>query len=276
MNSKPSDQTSEGRTRDGGGAGSLGERLRLARQQRGISLREISDHTRISMRYLEAIEADDYKLLPGGIFNRSFVKAYARHVEFDEREALELYARTAREHGESPDDVPTSPQRSRIYTDGDTQRSPLWTAFLSAVILGILILGVYAGLHFYRRTENASTNAAGPAQPSAPAQNNAPAPTPTAAAPGTTGVAQGFQIQVKAKEEVWLDPRVDDQRLPNFTLKAGETREFTPQRLLSLRYSKSKLDALEVSVNGRPARAATETKGNFAETLVTRDENQQP
>ena len=232
------------------------------------------------MRYLEAIEADDYKMLPGGIFNRSFVKAYARHVEFDEREALELYARTAREHGESPDEVATSPQRSRIYTDGDTQRSPLWTAFLSALILGILILGVYAGLHFYRRQDAPPVNAT-PTQPQSPAQANGQAApqngsaAPVAANPATSNAA-AFQIQVRAKEEIWLDPRVDEERQPNFTLKAGETREFTPERQLSLRYSKSKLDAIEISVNGRPAQTATETKGSFTETTITREGNQQP
>ena len=61
-------------------AANFGEELRLAREARGISLREISEQTRISMRYLEAIESNDYKRLPGGIFNRSFIKAYAKYV----------------------------------------------------------------------------------------------------------------------------------------------------------------------------------------------------
>jgi cytoskeletal protein RodZ len=78
-------------------AASFGEELRLAREARNITLRQISDQTRISIRYLEAIEANDYKRLPGGIFNKSFIKAYAKYIGFDEKEALEAYARTARE-----------------------------------------------------------------------------------------------------------------------------------------------------------------------------------
>ena len=73
-------------------ATTIGELLRLAREERGIALREISNQTRISMRYLEAIEGNDYKRLPGGIFNRSFVKAYARYIGFDEAQALEGYS----------------------------------------------------------------------------------------------------------------------------------------------------------------------------------------
>ena len=67
-------------------AATIGEQLRLAREERGMALREISDQTRISVPQLEAIESNDYKRLPGGVFNRSFVKAYARCVGYDEKE----------------------------------------------------------------------------------------------------------------------------------------------------------------------------------------------
>src|SRR5438067_5644802 len=152
VNSKTSEQTPEGGARAGGGDGSLGEQLRRAREARGVTLREISEQTRITMRHLEAIESDDYKNLPGGIFNKSFIKSFARQVGFNETRALELYARAARERGESIDEVATTPQRSRIYM-GDSARSPLVTFGLSLVIIAILILVVYGGLHYYRRTE---------------------------------------------------------------------------------------------------------------------------
>src|SRR6266404_9512058 len=105
-------------------AESIGEKLRLARETRGIALRDISDQTRISMRYLEAIESDDYRRLPGGIFNRSFIRAYAKFIGFDEQEAIEEYNRTLLEHGESTDDAGKS-VRSQVYTDdGVHNRSP--------------------------------------------------------------------------------------------------------------------------------------------------------
>src|SRR5918999_405150 len=145
-------------------ATSFGEQLRLAREARGISLREISEQTRISTRYLEAIEADDYKRLPGGIFNKSFIKAYAKYIGFDEHEALEGYARTAREQGASPDDVVSTPYQPRVYTDGNS-RSPLVTGILTILILAILTLAVYAAMHWYqRRQANASDEGQGSAQ----------------------------------------------------------------------------------------------------------------
>src|SRR6266446_6065876 len=97
-------------------ATSIGEKLRLARETRGIALRDISEQTRISMRYLEAIESDDYRRLPGGIFNRSFIRAYAKHIGYDEQEAIEEYARTLIEHGESTDDDANRIVRSQVST----------------------------------------------------------------------------------------------------------------------------------------------------------------
>jgi cytoskeletal protein RodZ len=132
-------------------AESIGEQLRLARQERGIPLREISDQTRISVRYLEAIEANDYKRLPGGIFNRSFVRAYARCIGYDEKEAMEGYTRYMREHGESADEVVTTPHHSKVYTDTPATRSPVLTVVMTIVILAILTLLALAALHWYQK-----------------------------------------------------------------------------------------------------------------------------
>jgi cytoskeletal protein RodZ len=132
-------------------AATIGEQLRFAREERGIPLREISDHTRISVRYLEAIEANEYKRLPGGIFNRSFVKAYARYVGLDEKEAIDSYTRFMREQGDSSDEVATTPFHSKVYTDAPATRSPVLTVILAIVILAILTLAALAALHWTKR-----------------------------------------------------------------------------------------------------------------------------
>jgi len=132
-------------------AASIGEQLRLAREERGIGLREICDQTRISVHYLEAIETNDYKRLPGGVFNRSFIKAYARYVGYDEREAIEGYTRYLREHGESTDDVNTTPMHSKVYTDTPATRSPVLTVVLAILILALLTAAALAALHWFQK-----------------------------------------------------------------------------------------------------------------------------
>src|SRR5437667_501980 len=69
----------------------LGEELRHRREQRGITLAEIAEATRIGTRFLKAIETDNFSILPGGIFTRSFIRAYAKHVGMSEDEAIGLY-----------------------------------------------------------------------------------------------------------------------------------------------------------------------------------------
>jgi cytoskeletal protein RodZ len=131
---------------------SIGEKLRLARETRGIALRDISEQTRISMRYLEAIESDDYRRLPGGIFNRSFIRAYAKFIGYDEQEAIDEYARTMRERGDPGDEVSTKPFGSLVYLEGGSHsRSPFMTLLLAIVILAVFALCVWAGLHYYQR-----------------------------------------------------------------------------------------------------------------------------
>lgn len=132
-------------------AATIGEQLRLAREGRGIPLREISDQTRISMHYLEAIETNDYKRLPGGIFNRSFVKAYARYVGYDEKEAVEAYMRYMRDSGDSGEEVASTPHHSKVYTDTPATRSPLLTVVLAIVILAILTAVALSVLHWVQR-----------------------------------------------------------------------------------------------------------------------------
>ena len=138
-------------------AATIGEQLRLAREERNIPLREISDQTRISVHYLEAIESNDYRRLPGGIFNRSFVRAYAKYVGYDEKEALEGYLKYMRDSGHTGDDIVTTPLHSRVYTDTPATRSPFLTVVLAIVILAVLTALALGVVHWVqKRSANAS------------------------------------------------------------------------------------------------------------------------
>jgi len=248
-------------------ASSFGEQLRLAREARGISLREISDQTRISTRYLEAIESGDLKRLPGGIFNRSFIKAYARYVGYDETEALEAYARTAREMGDSPDDVSTTPYKSHVYTDGSGSRSPLVTLLLTILILAILSLAVYAILHWYQRRGAVEANQTAPV--STPTAQPAPAKVPAA----NPVPVEGFVIQLRSIDKIILiRTRVDEQESVVENLRPGDIKEFKPTRSFSVRYARSLAKALELTINGRPAKVLAISATNPIEMVITKDD----
>jgi cytoskeleton protein RodZ len=71
--------------------GSFGDRLRKEREQRSISLDDIALSTKIGTRLLRALEEEKFEQLPGGIFNKGFVRAYARHVGLDEEQVIADY-----------------------------------------------------------------------------------------------------------------------------------------------------------------------------------------
>jgi cytoskeletal protein RodZ len=77
----------------------FGARLRDARERSGLTLREISARTRISLAYLEALERGEISRLPGGIFARAFVRAYAEQVGLDPERAVEDFLETFSEDG---------------------------------------------------------------------------------------------------------------------------------------------------------------------------------
>jgi len=69
--------------------------LAALRNQKGISLHQIAATTKIGVRYLEAIEGGQFARLPGGIYNVSYIRQYARAVEINEGELLERYLQSA-------------------------------------------------------------------------------------------------------------------------------------------------------------------------------------
>src|SRR5438105_4365055 len=142
----------------------LGEKLRQAREERGIPISEVAEQTRISSLYLQSIENDDYKILPGGIFNKGFIKSYAKYVGIDEQEALMDYSRllAAAETAE-PDEY--KPYKPEVLTDDRPGSSMIPTIIFAVVILALMSAGILFGIKYLRNqpetpvASNSATNA---------------------------------------------------------------------------------------------------------------------
>lgn len=79
--------TAHTRVHDGEGL-SCGEFLRRARERRGLSLQQIAQGTKIPLRHLNALERDEFAVLPAGMYRRAEVRAYAEAVGLDRDVAL--------------------------------------------------------------------------------------------------------------------------------------------------------------------------------------------
>ena len=75
----------------GSPVGSFGQKFRTERERRGFTLDDVSNVTKINARMLKAIEDEHFDLLPGGVFNKGFVRAYAKHLGFNDEESISEY-----------------------------------------------------------------------------------------------------------------------------------------------------------------------------------------
>src|SRR6476659_9462975 len=128
----------------------LGEKLRQAREARGISISEVAEQTRISPQYIESIENDDYRGLPGGIFNKGFVRSFAKYVGVDEQEALMDYSQLIAVNSAQPAEEPRT-YRPEVMTDDRSYASNAPTIIVAVLILGLMTAGVLFLVNYLRR-----------------------------------------------------------------------------------------------------------------------------
>jgi cytoskeletal protein RodZ len=168
----------------------FGTFLRLAREQRGMSLQELAVTTKISARVLEALERNDPSKLPGGIFSRAFVRAYAREVGLDPDVAVASFVAAFPDES-GADEMPAT--TSAVEAESFEQRRRIVRFVVR--LLGVALLVAILAFIYYSKvrpgfmTSNAAevqAPAAPVSQPSAPSQSQAlpPGPAPSVL-PGT-------------------------------------------------------------------------------------------
>jgi cytoskeletal protein RodZ len=114
--------------------GTFGERLKRERELREVSLKEITTATRISSRYLEALENEDWQRLPGGAFNRGFVKAIARYLGLDEEDLLAEYDLAI---GERSSEIPRP-------AEGPNPPRSKWLIAGAVLAIAVIVAGLVA------------------------------------------------------------------------------------------------------------------------------------
>lgn len=134
--------------------GSFGERLRREREMRGVSLDDIAEATKIGTRLLRALEEEHFELLPGGIFNKGFVRAYAKYLGLNEDEAVTDYLAAAGES--SPDPRVIAEQNStridRTGLDSGNNR-PAGFPIIPVLILLLVIAAGAGGWQIYQERQ---------------------------------------------------------------------------------------------------------------------------
>ncbi len=155
---------------------SFGENLQREREMRGVTLEEISAATKISVRFLKALEAEEFSRLPGGIFTRSFIRAYSKYLGLDEEHVLGEYQLAAQPQAEV--------DLNRVtVAKSAPQTGSSRAALLALLLAAAMLLGGYALYRYSRPTtevqERATNPAANSSAPSfAPARSENPRSVP--------------------------------------------------------------------------------------------------
>jgi cytoskeleton protein RodZ len=258
---------------------SVGSHLRGLRERRGVSLDEIARSTRVLHPHLEALEADNFAALPAPAFTRGFIRAYCQALGERPDEALALYEAGRPErvgpraaHG-SDVALPESRPRAEPGTPQENRpRGVVLVSFVLLVVLGIALFAVTLALQpagerrVEPRTPPSTVEAPAPEAPTSSVTNEAPPTVPSSVRPtappasgatpalsaataGTTDVGATYRLVARTSELTWMQVRMEDGRISEENIPAGEVREWVSNRPFVL--SIGNAGGVTLELNGR-------------------------
>ncbi len=271
--------------------GTFGESLKREREMRGVTLDEISAATRIATRFLRAIENEDWDQLPGGVFNRGFVRAVARYLGLDEENTVAEYASAV----------------------GDRPSVPVWTGspplvapeqhWLAWIVAAVLFLALLAGAWFgtrrllaWRAAKRkaqavAVTDASSLESDSAPEETAAVHASPINFIPGAkkddaisgtpairetpkplaapiSPATPPFELEIDASRKTEVTVVADKEVVFDGTIKAGEIRSYSATDHFQV--TAQDAGALQLELNGKPL-APFGASGQAGKITLTRN-----
>ena len=233
-------------------ADTLGEKLRAAREARGISIRDVAEQTRIAPMYIECIENDNYKPLPGGIFNKGFVKSYARFIGMDENEALQDYSRLmSQTESSAPQPEEFRSYRPEVLTDDRASQSSLSTIIIAGVILAIMTFGIYMLVNWLRSEPSAPTVATNTANTTNQSTGLPDQPVTPAPVAGDVPTMQNLKVEFRTASDPISLSAISDGRNSVNTVTATAPQVFEPRQSLRLSYAKALAPSAQLFINGK-------------------------
>lgn len=251
----------------------LGEKMREAREERGITISEVAEQTRISPLYIESIEKDDYKPLPGGIFNKGFLKSYARYIGFDEHEALQEYSKLVGSQSANSPEEEFKSYRPEVLTDDRNAASIVPTLIFAGIILALMTGGILVAVSYIRNQPESTAGV--------PANANINSNTETVLIPNnnlagtqSTGAPQmeTLKLEFATSSGPISISSISDGKSSVLLVTPEKPAMFEPKQSLRLAYSRSLASVARMTINGRsitlpqvpgnPRRAAIEFEIN--------------
>jgi len=217
--------------------GNFGERLKRERELREVSMDELTKATRISKRFVEALENEDWAKLPGGVFGHGFVRTIARYLGLNEEALLGEYDMARAEHSPAPAPRP----EDRIPSP------PKWLPVAAVLVVLLLVTGLfYAGRYGWHRyaAYRASKKSAAASLPMPPQSGSG---LPGGAEQAASNAPLDLSVSTSAATRVRI--LADDKLVLDAELPAGENRHFSANDHFEVSAGDSSAVLLEL--NGR-------------------------
>jgi cytoskeletal protein RodZ len=206
-------------------ADGLGEFLRRERELRHIGLDDVAERTKISRRYLEAIEEGQYERLPGEAFVRGFIRSYAQSIGLDPEDTLLIYSQTRVVPGVAPQRREHIAPTRRAWNERFLQ----WVLVAGVVVVGAVLLGVVGILEVPSLLRLTSTP-----------------PADVGKAP-VSGVP--LTLTAIAEADTWLRVTIDGEDVQDMLLRAGQSAKWMGQEHFVVSIGNAR--ATRLRLNGR-------------------------
>ena len=257
--------------------GTFGEHLRREREMRGVSLDEVSQATRIGTRFLEALESERWKDLPGGVFNRGFLRSIARYLGLDEEALVVDYAQATNDH-------PQMAEWSPSALDRGAESRPRSSARLVFLLVLLLLTALGAACWWgwtqygslWRAWRSPLPAVPAPKPPAAPpAAGTAGGSEPLTAASGTgspssaSAVSEELELRVEVTRTTEVSISGDGKSLFQGKMSRGENHTFTAKERFDVSAKNSIALVLELNGVSMPPVGAPDSPGSV--TLTRKD-----
>ena len=245
----------------------FGDHLKREREMRGVSLGEIAAATRISTRFLAALENEEWERLPGGVFNRGFVRAVARFLGLDEDGLVAEYATITHDR----------PQIA-VWAEGVDARSRKVWPWATAFILFALAISSFFGYRLYgtevkawlnARHQQSAARSVTPTPSIKPPDAATANPPSGAAAPASQVEPVTLQLKIEAGKTTHITVIADGKTIFDDQLNAGENRRFQATQQFQVAAQDSSAVLLELNGQTMPPLGAPDQPGTA--TLTRED-----
>jgi cytoskeletal protein RodZ len=244
---------------------SLGERLRLAREQKGLELKTIADSTRIPLRTLVALEADDISTLPGGGYSRGVIRYFAKEVGLDPSEAVKLFEKQFGRNSNSN-------ELNISHEESDERASRRLFSNLSIGLIFVSAVVVGATLYYFKtaisepESQVSDSNSISEPSPFVAQTTATPIPTP-----------DSLSVEIQSKSEsVTLSVSVDSGVEETSTISAESSRKVSGEESITIGFLGKTWEAMNLKLGERsvslPSSTLQQLEGNYVIVTIRKED----